>query len=91
MSFKRFMIILWFMLWTYYNIVGIDVIRADNIGISVLQDNPSVINWKEKKLEYLLFVNNKMDKILWTHLKKNYILLFFITLSLLNFYFIYTS
>jgi len=24
------------MLWTYYNIVGIDVIRADDIGITAL-------------------------------------------------------
>lgn len=70
MRFERFMIMLWFMLWTYYNIVGIDVIRADNIGITALQDNPGVINWKGQKWEYLLFVNNnKMAKTLWTSLK----------------------
>ncbi len=42
------------MLWTYYNVVGIDVIRADNIGICIVQGNPSLINWKENKFEYLL-------------------------------------
>lgn len=34
--------------WTYFHIVGIYVIWADHIGISVLKENSGVINFKEK-------------------------------------------
>lgn len=35
---------------TYFNVVGVDVVRAHGVGVGVLQDDPGVVDWTETQL-----------------------------------------